>query len=312
MLTLCNIIIAGTGAFFGTIYFYNIDLLTESIQQTYNFMLFISNIQIMMQNNSIVQLIQEQIRKIKNLFENEIEVIKYNQCLYSTTKEVLINNPPTCFDLIIYTHENNITHKNDKIIFNNIPFIKEFDYLLCKYHFLQILLTISYEGAEKVYKIDLSGDSYNYYIINNCINAQFIGYYLWKHYNVSYDLNYYNDTNTSNDYVNYKLEIIDNNVNQLFLTERDELILGENTYIIVTTPSDNDDCDEVDFSKKHYLVKPELEEEEQETLLQNVSDSMIFNSINDSSSEDDNVIITEDTTVQNLSDSESPLEFPKE
>ena len=288
MLTLCNIILTGVGAFFGTVYFYNIDIQAETVHQTYNIILFISNIQIILQNNPIIKFIREQIKKTNNIFENEIEVIKYNQILYSTTKNMLINNPPDYFDLIVYTHENQVTHKNDKIIFNNIPFIEEFDYFLCKYNFLQMSLTISFKDVEKVYKINLSGNSYNYYVINNSINAQFIGYYLWKHHNVSYDLNYNNDTSGGNDYVNYvnyKLEIIDNNVNQICLTEKDELILGENTYIVVSTDSNNDNIQE---------KKPEVEQ-----ILQNVSDSMIFTSNSDSDSE----------TVLN---SESFYEFPKE
>lgn len=152
--------------------------------------------------------------------KNEIEVIKFNEAIVSINKTDVTANHIALCDFILFTDYASVTDaasKANKVLFYGIPssLPLNFDYTICKFTFMSFNVTV--EGAK--YPIKLSNDSENYYVVGNKINALLVSYLLKKQHNI-------NSVNK------YELDIIDHNVNIKNFTEKDELILKENTYIV--------------------------------------------------------------------------------
>jgi hypothetical protein len=73
------------------------------------------------------------------------------------------------------------------------------------------------------YTLELCKDNTNYYIVGNVINCDFIKYYLKNILNVTID---------SNIPFKYTLEIMDHNVNMIYLSETDEIIIQKEDYVV--------------------------------------------------------------------------------
>jgi hypothetical protein len=76
---------------------------------------------------------------------------------------------------------------------------------------------------DKSYTLDLCKDNTNYYIVGNVINCTFIKYYLKNVLNVTID---------NNIPFKYTLEIMDHNVNMIYLTEKDDIVIHKDDYIV--------------------------------------------------------------------------------
>ena len=87
---------------------------------------------------------------------------------------------------------------------------------------------MSYLHENKIYSINLKNNKYNYYIVNNCLNQLFLKYYLK---NVL-------KTQINPDTFDYKLSIIDNNVNIMTLLPNQYIIIMEDDYQIHSVPND--------------------------------------------------------------------------
>jgi len=104
---------------------------------------------------------------------------------------------------------------------NNVfytSFPTTFDYNISKISFLSIEL----EHENKIYSIHLKNNKYNYYIINNCLNQTFFKYYIKNIIKSSI-----NEAN-----FDYKVTIIDNNVNIITLLPNQCLLIREDDYQI--------------------------------------------------------------------------------
>jgi len=104
---------------------------------------------------------------------------------------------------------------------NNVfytSFPTTFDYNISKISFLSIEL----EHENKIYSIHLKNNKYNYYIINNCLNQTFFKYYIKNIIKSSI-----NEAN-----FDYKVTIIDNNVNIITLFPNQCLLIREDDYQI--------------------------------------------------------------------------------
>jgi hypothetical protein len=93
-----------------------------------------------------------------------------------------------------------------------------FDYKVSKISFMSIEL----EYENKIHSINLKNNKYNYYIVNNCLNKMFFKYYIK---NVL-------KTQINTDDFDYKLSIIDNNVNMITLLPNQYILILEDDYQI--------------------------------------------------------------------------------
>lgn len=153
---------------------------------------------------------------------SEIEIIKFNQVMFSTNKKYISVHQFLLYDFIIFSDYERVTEtvqKVNKVLFFGLPkFPLKFDYKLCKFSFMS--LTVKFNDAK--YQIKLSSEKDNYYIIGNKINILLISYLLKKQHNVACD-------EISGI---YELDIIDHNVNMKKFNENDEITFGEDDYTV--------------------------------------------------------------------------------
>lgn len=89
-------------------------------------------------------------------------------------------------------------------------------------------MTVTLEYNSVSYTIDLKTDKANYYIVNNSLNQNFFKYYLKNVLNVE----------LVGDNFDYKLTILDNNVNFVTLSPDQTIVINENDYTIYTPVSE--------------------------------------------------------------------------
>jgi len=170
------------------------------------------------------ELIKDYIIYDDNLFSNE----KYNYISFikdgEITNSIIISNQdnktiveksPLQYDyLIYYNFENIITN----LLYHSIP--ENFEYEFTNYKFIQIEVILS----DKCFYIDLSNKHYNFYMVNNWIDDLFI-LHLLKLY---YKMDHY-----SNEYLlNYRLSIIDQDVNIVDVDNTDIIHFDLDKYVI--------------------------------------------------------------------------------
>jgi len=159
--------------------------------------------------------------------DREIEIIKFNDVIASTNKENVHTHQLLLCDFVIfsdYDGAKSLPQKVNKILyfgFNNFPFT--YSYNVCKFSFISFSVKLLVNDKEQSYPIKLSSESENYYIIGNKINRLLICYLLKKQHGIICD----------EVTCKYVLEFIDQNVNMLSLSEKDEIVLNENDYKVV-------------------------------------------------------------------------------
>lgn len=104
----------------------------------------------------------------------------------------------------------------NNVFYTNFP--TTFDYKISKISFMSIEL----EYENKIYSINLKNNKYNYYIVNNCLNQTFLKYYIKKILKIPINENKFD----------YKLSIIDNNVNFITLLPNQYILIMEDDYKI--------------------------------------------------------------------------------
>lgn len=130
---------------------------------------------------------------------------------FSTLLIVDIKNiqPTETFNLVTITDAKNI-----------MTFIPD----ECKYELLDLrFLALYLKHDDKSHIIDLYQDNYNYYIAGNVINSAFLKYYLKNVLNVVID--------NSKPFV-YTLELMDHNVQMVYLDESQSIVFQKDGYII--------------------------------------------------------------------------------
>lgn len=158
------------------------------------------------------------------LFNNE----KYNYISFikdgEITNSIIINNndkkdilekSPSQYDfLIYYNFENNTCNS----MYHSIP--DKFKYEYTNYKFIQIEVILS----DKCFFIELSNNHYNFYMENNWVDDLFILHLLKLYYKMDYYTNEY--------LLNYRLSIIDQDVNILEVDNTDIIYFELNKYVI--------------------------------------------------------------------------------
>ena len=128
------------------------------------------------------------IKKNATKEKNNIEFIVDGKVNYSTNNIFFSNvdNPDVIFpnnsDFIIYSDYTNETDNKciNKKLLTSLIKDETFDYEKSNINFM--LCELKY--GNKKYKIDLKTDNYNYYLVDNIIDKNFINYYLLKYHNV--------------------------------------------------------------------------------------------------------------------------------
>jgi hypothetical protein len=182
------------------------------------------------------------LKKTEKIIHN-IEYISNNFCIFSDTHDIIkqlhqvkSDKIPIEFDFIIYTDNNsnnnnsnnNNSNNNNSNNNNNRKLILDElspnDNLICeetRYKFVLIEITI----YDKTIKIDLKTDKYNFMIVNNKLDTLFINYFIQKYYNY--------DEISKLLWFDYKLKILDQNVNEIILDSQQELILNLDNYSVI-------------------------------------------------------------------------------
>jgi len=134
------------------------------------------------------------------------------------------------FDLIIVSDKKDGSEQINYIHYTEFPQILD-DYKQSTIKFFSIEL----EYKKAIHSIELTNENYNHYIVNNVLNKVFFKYYLTNVLNIEIDKNIFD----------YKLVVIDHNVNVVELTQNDSLIIKENNYELIIDLTESDETDEL-------------------------------------------------------------------
>lgn len=207
----------------------------------------------------------------------DTEIIRDNQVIHRNKLIDLIYNPEPNFiyngDFIIYSEEIK-NDKTNKVLLNFIPCIP-ISYEKCNYTFLSMFLTFKNNNSN--YDIMIFNNNETYFVTNNRINVKLISYLLATRYNIYKNF----------ELLEYNIQIIDNNVNILTISEKDEIILY----------------------KEHYEILPYDYKREQENNLKIYKRNMIFKDMKRERTEENNFIQIDDVLdIDNVLDNNEQLD----
>lgn len=134
-----------------------------------------------------------------------------------------ISNKDQNYYSIILLDKNSDIGCINHIFYQNFP--ESFEYEVSEINFMAIEL----EHNDKTYVINLKPDGHNYYIVNNSLNQKFFKYYIK---NVL-------KSPINEDNFDYKVTIIDHNVNIITLLPNQHIILDKHTYQVFPILSEN-------------------------------------------------------------------------
>ena len=140
------------------------------------------------------------------------------------------------FDLIIVSDKKDGSEQINYIHYTEFPQILD-DYKHSTIKFFSVEL----EYKDTIHSIELTNENYNHYIVNNVLNKDFFKYYLTNVLNIEIDKNTFD----------YKLSVIDHNVNIVELTQNDSLIIKENNYELIIDLTESDEL----FKETDELIK---------------------------------------------------------
>ena len=164
-----------------------------------------------------------------------IEVIKDGQVFKHTSVESLLKDfPPTEFmDFIIYT-DKQVFGQTNKIVCFDPPY--NFSYEKCKYKFVSTTVVFS---KKEHYNLKLFTEKENYFIVNNRLNKFLFCYLIRKQFGVIKD-----DASVA-----YTLELFDQNVDNVILSQDDEIVLEIDNYEVRKLC--NEDNDTISYTETH-------------------------------------------------------------
>ena len=202
---------------YNIIYFYSICQI--KCNQLYNN--FLPYLDMFKNENELIDNINKQTIELfdlstnKNKFFTEKEQEVFNQIMF------LPNN------LLIISELSNHMILNKKIINNKIN--NKIDRNICNYNFdiskiTFIALYLNYKDIR--YNINLKTEEFNYYLVGNIIDKQFVQYYI----NNILKLNFcYKDEELSS---SYQLELMDHEVNMIILNAKQSIFIEKDSYRI--------------------------------------------------------------------------------
>ena len=145
-------------------------------------------------------------------FKNGVKVLELTISTMDQVRELEKSiNDDIEYDMLFYVNRNNYVRYNTLENFFNYNLLYNCDFM----NFINV--TLAYDGNE--YELDLKTD--NYYIENNLLfDKFFMQYYLLKYHNIIFDNN-----------IEYTIKILDNNFQEIELTNRQYLIIQETNKI---------------------------------------------------------------------------------
>jgi hypothetical protein len=161
---------------------------------------------------SNIPIVKNSIYKIKYIVFNDVELIKNNLVLNTCRLSDLIRYNPKYFDFFIYTDYKT----SNKIVGKDVPIPLTVE--KCDYRFYIMNVTVNNLVSENTFTIHLD----NFYMVNNVINKYLICFLINRDYNV-----YVNP-----EVVKYTLEIMDNDMNYKSITEKEDIILKKDMYLV--------------------------------------------------------------------------------
>jgi len=126
-------------------------------------------------------------------------------------------------DFVVYSDVQNNSSPVIKII-KQIPLLKgeKLNYELSNEKFIMVELTVK----DLTISVKFSTDEYNYFVVGNIFNNQFIKYFLSKHYG-----DFLRKHNITPDEMNqYRLKILDSNVTSQEFDEKQNIVIEKNGY----------------------------------------------------------------------------------
>jgi hypothetical protein len=143
------------------------------------------------------------------------------------SKDILINNAKWCddYELIKYCNEYDFYIVSDNTNYstsiNKIHYYNFTDFVYQESNIKFLSIELTYNG--NVYPINLQGDKYNHYIVNNVINDQFFRYYLLNILLIQIE-----------DPFDYTVQLLDHNANFISLLPHQSLLIKEDDYEVLS------------------------------------------------------------------------------
>jgi len=167
---------------------------------------------------------------IPNEPKHVYEFVKDGDIVASFTEEEVVSpdfNVPSdnSYDFFIcsdYTNECTLKTINRNISSAKSPAI------LSSVKFILSEITIGIDaGIDKTIKISLATDKYSYLVKNNIIDKKFLKYFMKKHYSVEIA------DNDRHLLQNYRLKVIDNDININIYDSSDQVVILDNSYTTI-------------------------------------------------------------------------------
>jgi len=186
----------------------------------YNLLYLCSSIQILIYKikNAIMfkTITNSNIKNIEYSYFESVNDFKIEE--FIDFKKTFINNPELVF---FKKPDSKMFILNEGI--HKICYYKPFENVSSKYDISDIsFISFKITICEKEYNIRLTTPEYNFYIVNNEINYQWVKYYFNKYLN-----------NNFIGITEYNIEIVDDNVNFINITQDDRIIFKKETYEII-------------------------------------------------------------------------------
>ena len=186
----------------------------------YNLLYLCSSIQILIYKiknaNMFKSIADANIKNIDYSYFESVNDFKIEE--FIDFKKTFVNNP----ELIFFKNpDSKMMILNEGI--HKICYYKPFENVSSNYDISETsFISFKIKICEKEYNIRLSTPEYNFYIVNNEINHQWVKYYFNKYLD-----NNFMDINK------YTIEIVDDNINFINITQNDKIIFKKETYEII-------------------------------------------------------------------------------
>ena len=184
---------------------------------------------------------------------------EFDQIIYENNKQKNFKcfieelTPEIDYDLLILSDKVETPNIINKVHYSECP--DTTDYTTSNIKFISMELTYN----DTPYPVELKNDIYNHYIVNNVLNDEFFKYYLLNVLKVE----------INNDNFDYKVFVIDHNVNMFELSPTSHIIIKENDYEFIVNTVNN------------------LVSNKQINVNNMIVDETVINNIEDDKSEDD-------------------------
>ena len=160
-------------------------------------------------------IVKDSIYKIHIYMFNEVEIIKSNFVFKTCKLKDVITYNPDYFDFFIFTdhYTSNKLVRKDVILPLNV---EKCDY---RFYIINVTLTnVDLIDDEKTFIIQFD----QYYMVNNIINKYLVCFLIYRQFKVYLDP----------ENVTYKLDLMDNFMEYKTLSEKEEIILKKDSYLI--------------------------------------------------------------------------------